>query len=47
MKKKKTRKTKKIIKNNIKETSHEKWLEGYWKWRKQNSEYSTMANNQT
>jgi len=32
--KKKTKKTKKTNKISKKPTSHAKWLEGYWKWRK-------------
>ena len=36
----KNKKTKKSTKISRKETSHEKWLEGYWKWRKT----ITMAN---
>lgn len=35
MKKKTSKKTKKPIKVSKKETTHEVWLNGYWKWRKQ------------
>jgi hypothetical protein len=41
MKKKKTKQSKKTIKPTKigkKPITHEKWLEGYWKWRKQNGE---------
>ena len=34
----KTKKTRKITKISRKETSHEKWLEGYWKWRMTNKQ---------
>ena len=38
MKKKKTKRSKKTTKISKKPISHEKWLEGYWKWRKHNGE---------
>lgn len=38
MKKKKVKKTKKTTKISKKETTHEQWLEGYWKWRKSSGE---------
>ena len=40
MKKKKIKAKHKPTRVSRKETSHKDWLDGYWKWRKKNEQYT-------